>query len=146
MLAYLPLYVMIYRPIFTGEFLPKLETVIAAYEGRERAWLEKCKQDQLTNRALVLLFYVLDKTSNISYLSPSDKCADLLHRIFGVSTKGMKNELDLVYKKAKRAKLEARHQVEVAKSFEEAYAILEEMQFDEGIRRLKLLEQQFQRP
>lgn len=98
-LTYLPLYVMVYRPTFTGEFLPKLETVIAAYEGRERAWLEKCKQDQLSNRALVLLFYVLDKTCNKSYLGPSDKYADQLHRIFGVSPKGMKNELDLVFKK-----------------------------------------------
>ncbi|MFY0255309.1 hypothetical protein ACDQ55_15285 [Chitinophaga sp. 30R24] len=145
-IIYLPLYFMVYRPIFTSEFLPKLETVIAEYEGRERAWLEKCKQDQPTNRALVLLFYVLDKTSKIGYLTPSDKCANQLHKIFGVSPKGIKNELDLIFKKGKRAKLEPRHLVEVAKSFEEAYTILEEMQFAEGVQQLKQLEQQFKRP
>jgi hypothetical protein len=68
MAAYLPLYFLLYRPIFTGEFLPKLETAIAAYEGRERAWLEKCKQDQLGNRALVLFFYALDKTDQVENL------------------------------------------------------------------------------
>jgi hypothetical protein len=144
--AYLPLYFMLYRPIFTGDFLPKLETVIAAHEGRERAWLEKCKQDQLTNRALVLFFYAFDKASKANYLTPSDKCADLLHKIFGSSPDGIKKALDLIYKKDKRAKLEHRHIVEVGKSFEEAYAVLEAMQFDEGIQRLKQLEQQFQRP
>ncbi len=146
MAAYLPLYFLLYRPIFTSDFLPKLETVIAAYEDRERAWLEKCKQDQLTNRALVLLFYALDKTSKANYLTPSDKCADLLHKIFGSSPDGIKKALDLIFKKDKRAKLEHRHIVEVGKSFEEAYAILEAMQFYEGIQQLKQLEQQFQRP
>jgi hypothetical protein len=145
-LVYVPLYFTVYRPTFNLEFLPRLETVIAEYEDRERAWLEKCKRDQLTNRGLVLLFYALDKTSKANYLTPSDKCADLLHKIFGSSPDGIKKALDLIFKKDKRAKLEHRHLVEVGKSFEEAYAILEEMQFDEGIQRLKLLEQQFQRP
>ncbi|UPK72480.1 hypothetical protein [Chitinophaga filiformis] len=146
MAAYLPLYILLYRPIFTGEFLPMLETAIAAYEGRERAWLEKCKQDQLSNRALVFLFYAFDKTSKANCLTPSDKCADLLHKIFGSSPDGIKKALELIFKKEKRAKLEHRHFVEVGKSFEEAYTILEAMQFDEGIQRLKELEQQFQRP
>jgi len=84
--------------------LPKLETVIAVHEGREHAWQEKCKQDQLTNRSLVLLFYVFDKTSKANYLNPSDKCADLLHKIFGSSPDGIKKALDLVFKKEKRAK------------------------------------------
>jgi alkyl hydroperoxide reductase subunit AhpC len=140
------LYFILYRPIFTGDFLPKLETVIAAYEGRERAWLEKCKQDQLTNRALVLFFYALDKTSKANYLTPNDKCADLLHKIFGSSPDGIKKALDLIFKKDKRAKLEHRHLVEVGKSFEEAYAVLEAMQFEEGIQQLKHLEHQFKRP
>jgi len=144
MVAYLPVYCLVYRPIFTGDFLPKLETVIAAYEGRERAWLEKCKQDQLTNRALVLFFYAFDKAGKANYLTPSDKCADQLHKIFGVSPDGIKKALDLIFKKEKRTKLEHRHFVEVGKSFEEAYEVLEEMQFSEGIQQLKRLEQQFQ--
>jgi len=143
--AYLPLYFLLYRPIFTGDYLPKLETAIAEYEGRKRTWMEKCKQDQLSNRALVFLFYAIDKASKANYLTPSDKCADLLHKIFGSSPDGIKKALDLVFKKDKRAKLEHRHLVEVGKSFEEAYAILEAMQFEEGIQRLKQLELQFQR-
>ncbi|RFS20220.1 hypothetical protein DVR12_21130 [Chitinophaga silvatica] len=143
---YLPLYFITYRSIYNDEFLPKLEMAIATYEGRERSWLEKCKQDQLSNRALVLLFYVFDKTSKADYLAPSDKCADLLHKLYGISPKGIKNELDLIYKKDKRAKLESRHIVEVSKSFEEAYKVLETMQFEDGIKCLKSLEQQFPRP
>ncbi|WPV65929.1 hypothetical protein [Chitinophaga sp. LS1] len=105
--VYLPLYFILYRPIFTGDFLPKLETVIAAYEGRERAWLEKCKRDQLTNRALVFFLYAFDNASNANYLAATDKCADLLHKIFGSSPDGIKKALELVYKSDKRAKLES---------------------------------------
>lgn len=144
--AYLPLYFIVYRPTFTGDFLPKLETALATHEGHERAWLEKCKQDQLTNRALVLLFYVFDKTSKINYLGPNDKCADLLHKIFGSSPDGIKKALDLIHKEDKRGKLEPRHRVEVSKSFEEAFAILEAMQFKEGVKLLKQLEQDFYSP
>ncbi|WP_343745809.1 hypothetical protein [Chitinophaga sp.] len=149
--AYLPLYFILYRPIFIGDFLPKLETAIAAYEGRERVWLEKCKRDQLGSRALVLLFYVFDKTSKANYLAPTDKCADQLHKVFGKSPDGMKNELDLIFKDIilrndKRPKLKPRHIVEIEKSFEEAYAVLESMQFTAGIQQLKQVEQQFKRP
>ncbi|RAJ78955.1 hypothetical protein CLV59_10615 [Chitinophaga dinghuensis] len=143
---YLFLHYTVYRRVFSREFMPKLETAIATYEDRERSQLEKCKQDQLSNRALVLLYYVFDKTSKANYLAPSDKCADLLHKLYGVSPKGIKNELDLIYKKDKRAKLESRHIVEVSKSFEEAYKVLETMQFEDGIKCLKSLEQQFPRP
>lgn len=76
----------------------------------------------------------LDKTSKADYLAPSDKCADLLHKIYGVSTKGVKNELELQYKKEKKPKLASRHLTEVNKSFEEAYNVLEVMQFKEGKR------------
>ncbi|SDC96529.1 hypothetical protein [Niabella drilacis] len=143
--AFPPLYYFIYRPIFNSSFLPNLENAIATYEGRELSLLEKCRQDQLSNRTLVLLFYVFDKTSCANYLSPNDKCADLLHKLFGVSTKSMKNELDLIFKKAKRAKMESRLRVEVNKSFEDAFKVLETMQFSEGIKLLKQLEQQFLR-
>lgn len=146
MAAYVPLYLLVYRPIFTGEFLPKLETAIAAYEGRERAWMEKCKQDQLGNRVLILFFYAFDKTSHANYLTPSDKCADQLYKVFGKSRDGLKKELNLLFKKEKRVKLGSRHIVEVGKSFEEVYAILEAMQFSEGIQQLKQLEQRLQRP
>ncbi|WP_212005288.1 hypothetical protein [Chitinophaga sp. HK235] len=146
MAAYIPLYFLVYRPIFTGEFLPKLETAIAVYEGRERAWMEKCKQDQLSNRALILFFYAFDKTSKANYLTPSDKCADQLHIVFGKSRDGLKKELNLLFKKGKRVNLGSCHIVEVGKSFEEVYAVLEAMQFSEGIQQLKQLEQRLQRP
>ncbi|MVT08334.1 hypothetical protein [Chitinophaga tropicalis] len=91
----------------------------------------------------MLLFYAFDKTSKANYLIPSDKCADLLHKIFGSSPDGIEKALDLIFKKDKRDKLEHRHLAEVGKSFEKAYTILEAMQFSEGILQLKHLEQQF---
>lgn len=145
-LLYLPLYVLLYRPAFTSDFLPKLETVIAEFEGNQRAWAEKCKQEQLSTRGLVLLYYILDKCAEINYLTPSDKSASLLLKIFGVSQKGLKNELDLLFKKEKRAKIEQRKQTEIAKSFEEVYALLEEMQFPKGVQMLKELEIRFNHP
>lgn len=145
-LLYLPLYVLLYRPAFTSDFIPKLETVIAEFEGNQRIWAEKCKQEQLSTRGLVLLYYILDKCAEINSLAPSDKSANLLLKIFGVSQKGLKNELDLLFKKEKRAKIEQRKQTEIAKSFEEVYAILEEMQFPRGVQLLKELEIRFNRP
>lgn len=144
--AFPPLYYFIYRPIFNSRFLPNLENAIATYEQRELSLLEKCRQDQLSTRALVLLFYVFDKISGSNYLAPNDKCADQLHKYFGKSIKGTKNELDLIFKKAKRSKLEPRHLAEVNKSFEEAFRFLETMQFSEGTKLLKELEKQFPRP
>lgn len=145
-LLYLPLYVLLYRPAFTSDFLPKLETVVAEFEGNQRVWAEKCKQEQLSTRGLVLLYYILDKCAEINFLTPSDKSASLLLKIFGVSQKGLKNELDLLFKKEKRAKIEQRKQTEIAKSFEEVYAILEEMQFPRGVQMLKEMEIRFNRP
>ncbi|WP_126244390.1 hypothetical protein [Chitinophaga rhizosphaerae] len=145
-LLYLPLYVLLYRPAFTGDFLPKLETVISEFEGNQRIWAEKCKQEQLSTRGLVLLYYILDKCAEINFLTPSDKSASLLLKIFGVSQKGLKNELDLLFKKEKRAKIEQRKQTEITKSFEEVYAIFEEMQFPKGVQMLKELEIRYNRP
>ncbi|WP_341837852.1 hypothetical protein WJU16_08285 [Chitinophaga pollutisoli] len=144
-LLYLPLYILLYRPAFTNDFLPKLETVIAEFEGNQRIWAEKCKQEQLSTRGLVLLYYILDKCAEINFLTPSDKSASLMLKIFGVSQKGLKNELDLLFKKEKRAKIEQRKQTEITKSFEEVYAILEEMQFPKGVKMLKELEIRYNR-
>ena len=56
MAAYLPLYLLLYRPIFTGEFLPKLETVIAesgnsywcnAFNQGYEDWLTPTEMDRL---------------------------------------------------------------------------------------------------
>ncbi|WP_346239543.1 hypothetical protein ABDK00_007485 [Niabella insulamsoli] len=142
----IPLFPLLYLPSFNREFLPNLETVIATYQNEERAWMAKCKKDQPDNRTLLLLFYVLDKAGKVNYLSPNDKCAVLLSRIFGVATKSMRTDLDLVFKKEKREKLDPRGRVEVGKNFNEAFTILETMQFSEGIKLLKELEQKFLRP
>lgn len=142
-LLYMPLYVLLYRPAFNSDFLPNLETVIAEFEGSQRIWAEKCKQEQLSTRGLVLLYYILDKCAEINFLTPSDKSASLLLKIFGVSQKGLKNELDLLFKKEKRTKIEQRKQTEITKSFEEVYAIFEEMQFPKGVQMLKEMEIRF---
>lgn len=143
---YIPLNAFIYRPTFNGDFLSQLENVISKYEGRSTSWAEKCRQGQLSTRGLVLLYYILDKCAEINYLTPSDKSASMLLKIFGVSQKGLKNELDLLFKKEKRAKIEQRKQTEIGKSFEEVYALFEEMQFPKGIQMLKELEIRFNRP
>lgn len=144
-IVYIPLYFMIYQPAFRREFLPNLATAIAMFENRERSWMEQCKRDQLRNRALVFFFYVLDKTSKISFLAASDHCADQLHKIFGVSQTGMKKELDFLFKRDKRARLSSRHITEIEEDFEKVYSLLEAMQFPEGIRHLQELEQRLKK-
>jgi len=57
----------------------------------------------------------------------------------------MQNELDLIFKKDKREKIGSDHRKisEVSKGFDEAFSLLEDMGFTDGIRELKILEQRF---
>jgi hypothetical protein len=48
-LVYVPLYYFIYRPTFNCDFVPKLETAIIAFEGKELAWLERCNSTFTVN-------------------------------------------------------------------------------------------------
>lgn len=71
-----------YWPTFSYTFLPQLETVKEFYERKQSEQLEKCRQGQLSNPALVLIYYVFDKTSGLNSLDNSNQIASLLMKLY----------------------------------------------------------------
>jgi len=130
-----------YRPNFYSDFLPKLETIKETYERKQLAQLEKCKRAQLSNPALVLIYYVFDKVSGINSLQCNDQYAATLMKLYGVDQGSLKKNLELIFGRKKN--LSERKYTEIGNRFQEAYNFFEEIQFKEGIRILSELEQKF---
>lgn len=141
LLSYPILYLFHYRPYFDSIFLPRLETVKETYERKQIEQLEKCRQAQLSNFALALVFYVFDKTSGMNMLQCNDQSAGLLMKLYGVDKGSIKKNLELIL--GKKHRLLPRKCTEIYKCFDEAYSFLEELHFSEGIRQLKALEVKF---
>ena len=78
LLSYPILYLFHYRPYFSSIFLPRLETIKETYDRKQIEQLEKCRQAQLSNFALALVFYVFDKTTGMNTLQCNDRSAELL--------------------------------------------------------------------
>ncbi|OQP63324.1 hypothetical protein A3860_25895 [Niastella vici] len=142
LLSFLVLYVALYRHYFTSFYLPQVETVKEEYERKVVEQLEKCRQAQLSNFALSLVFYVFYKTSGINGLQCNDHFARLQMKLFGVDQGSLKKSLELILGKKKG--LTERKQTEIRHRFEEAYAFFEELLFPQGALILKELESKFQ--
>jgi len=127
-----------YAPYFNTEFLPKLETIVEEYEGRQYEDLEKCRQAQYSNLALILIFYVWNKVGNVNALNSSDQLARLLMKMYGVDNGSLKKNLELIISKPKD--LSSRKLKEIEKGFEEAFTFFEALPFEKGIVTLKELE------
>lgn len=143
LLSYPILYLFHYRPYFSSIFLPRLETIKEAYERKQKEQLEKCRQAQLSNFALTLVYYVFDKTAGVNTLRCNDQSAELLMRLYGIDKGSIKKNLELII--GKRKNLPARKMTEIQNRFNEAYQFFEELQFSEGIHILKDLEMKFTR-
>jgi hypothetical protein len=142
LLSYPVLYLFHYRPWFSSIFLPRLETVKEFYEQKQLEQLGKCRQAQLSNFALSLVFYVFDKTSGINTLQCNDQSAALLMKLYGVDKGSIKKNLELIL--GKKHRLLPRKCTEVQKRFDEAYTFFEDLHFTEGIKLLKELKSKFQ--
>ena len=143
LICFLVLYVAIYRHYFTSFYLPQVETVKEEYERKVSQQLEKCRQAQLSNFALSLVFYVFDKASGINVLQCNDHFARLQMKLFGVDHGSLKKNLELILGKKKDMTDKKRKQTEIRRQFEEAYAFFEELQFPQGALILKELESKF---
>jgi hypothetical protein len=130
-----------YGPNFYSNFLPKLETIKEVYEQRQLEQLEKCKRAQLSNPALVLIYYVFDKLSGTNSLQCNDNYAQLLMKLYGVDQGSIKKNLELILGKKKN--LSERKHTEISNRFQEAHSFLEEIQCKQGIQVLNELEQKF---
>lgn len=133
-----------YLPNFSSHFLPILETVKELYERKQLEQTEKCRQAQLSNPALVLVYYVLDKTSEINAIGSNKLIANILMRLYGVDEGSMKKNIDLILgSSARRKNLTERKRTEMKNRFDEAYHFFQMLHFDQGLQILKELEMKF---
>lgn len=130
-----------YWPVFLSIFLPNLESVKETYEQKQLEQLEKCRRVQLSNGALVLIYYVFDKVSSLNTLQCNDRFAGLLTKIYGVDSGSIKKNLELIF--GNRKTLPARKLTELQNQFQEAYDFFEEIEFPQGSKILHELEQKF---
>lgn len=142
-MIYFPVYFMIYRPTFNREFVPRLTAVMAEFEGKERLNLEKCKQAQMSNTALSIVFYVLARTSGIQLKKIDTQFGGLLMNLFGSSPDSLQKALKLI--SCKVTSLTPHKQTELEKSLEEARTFFTELEFPQGLEIIGHLERKFRR-
>lgn len=141
LLSYFVLYLFHYSPTFCATFLPKLETAKDAYDRKQYDQFEKCRQAQLSNFALTLVFYAFEKTSGMNTLLCNDHYANLLMKLYGVDPGSLKKNLELIYGKKKC--ILPRKQTEILNRFDEAIIFLKEIGFLKGVNILNELKNKF---
>jgi hypothetical protein len=156
-----------YWPFFRSQFLPKLEAVVSDYNGEHQRGIirefrqeqeritahfqeqslmqqegaKKCRQAQLSNLALTLVYYVLSKAAGIDEMHCDDHTTNLLLKLYGVDRGSLKTNLELIVgSSSKRQNLGERKCTEIRNRFDEAVNFLEEMNYSKGIVILKDLE------
>jgi hypothetical protein len=138
LVSYLVMYLFHYRPCFDSIFLPRLETIKEVYEKKQKVQLEKCRQMQLSNFALTLIFYVFDKICKMDSLQCNDNSAKLMAALYGVDAGSLKKNLVLIMGKSKE--LSSRRSTELRNQFQEAFAFFDETGFTKGTELLHQLE------
>lgn len=142
-LVYLPLYFIVYRPIFFQEFLPRLAAARAEFEGKERLHAEKCKQAQMSNTALAIIFYVFTKTSEIPLNKVDMQLGNQLMTLFGSNPDSLQKALKLIT--CKGPAIGPHKQTELEKSFEEARCFFGKLKFSRGLEIVDHLERRCRR-
>lgn len=142
-LIYLPMYFMVYRPILKSEVMPKLATIAADFEGKERLRAEKCKQAQMSNAALAIIFYVFTKTSGIPLNKVDMQLGNQLMTLFGSSPDSLQKALKLIT--CKSPAIGPHKQTELEKSFEEARSFFMKLGFSRGLEIVDHLERKCRR-
>jgi fucose 4-O-acetylase-like acetyltransferase len=141
LIIFLTMLVFHYLPNFYNFFLPQLETVKEIHERKQLGQLEKCKRAQLSNFALVLIYYVFDKLSGANSLQCNDRYATLLTKLYGVDQGSLKKNLELLFGNKKN--LSERKLTEIRNQFQEAHDFFENIEFRDGLKTLGQLEQKF---
>jgi hypothetical protein len=137
-ISYAVLYFFHYRPVYSSVFLPRLEAVKESFEQKQMQQTEKCRQAQLSNFALTLIFFVFDKVYHLDVLQCDDKSAKLMAKLYGVDEGSLKKNLALIVGKAKP--LSPRKATEMRNQFEEAFSFLQDINCKEGIALLQKTE------
>jgi len=138
------LFLFTYLPNFSSNFIPKLQTVKEQFERKHLEQTEKCRQAQLSNAALVLVYYVFDKTSEMNSIGNNNQIANILMKLYGVDEGSLRKNIDLIFgSSSKRKNLTERKRTEMKNRFDEAYHFFEMLQFNQGSQILKELEIKF---
>jgi hypothetical protein len=138
LMIYAVLYFFHYRPVYSSVFLPCLEAVKESFEQKQAQQMEKCRQAQLSNFALTLIFYVFDKIYHFNILQCDDKSAKLMAKLYGVDDGSLKKNLAVIVGKTKPLTL--RKATEIRNQFEEAFTFLQAINCAEGIALLQKTE------
>lgn len=141
LIAFPILLVSFYTPQFTAIFLPELYKVQQKQLEQHSTELEKCRKTQLPNPTLVLIWYVLDKTSGINAVKHFDDYTGLLNQLYGVDQRSIKSSMELFFGSShKRNQLKGRARTELENRFAEAYQFFEALNFKKAVPVLKELE------
>jgi len=115
------------------------ETKLNAEQQQEE--LKKCRQAQLSNFALTLIFCVWTRSAGISGVTGNDHTAHLLQQLYGVDRGSLRNNLELISgTSSKRKNLGERKLTEIRNRFEEARAFLKQLNYPQGVSMLNELE------
>lgn len=140
--SYLVLLAFHYKPEFMHNYLPQVENATAAYEERQNEKLQKCRQAQLPNFSLTLLFFVFAQLKGIEILRNDERVSTLLMKIFGIDPGSIKKNLDLLILPSGLSKASDRKMTEIKNRFDEVYSILTELNLEDAVDYLKKLERE----
>lgn len=129
-----------YKPGYMNNYLPHVENAIAIYEERQKEKMQKCKQAQLPNFSLSLLFFVFAQMNGIEILRNDEKFSTLLMKICGIDPGSIKKNLDLLISPSSLSKVSDRKMTEIRNRFDEVYFILIELRLEDAVHYLKKIE------
>jgi len=96
--------------------------------GLQHEVIKKCRQAQLSNFALTLVYYALSKAAGNNTVESTDHTANLLLKLYGVDRGSLRTNLDLITGTgSKRKNLGERKCTEIRNRFDEARDFLIEM-------------------
>ncbi|QJB35945.1 hypothetical protein HF329_33400 [Chitinophaga oryzae] len=128
----------LYGQLFYFDFLPKLDTIMENYEGKQLLHLKKCQQAQMSNFALAVVYYALAKASGLQITGANRQYGERLMNLFGKDPDDMYRALKLIA--CKVSKLSPHKQTEIGKSLEEARSFFELIEFLPGIKVVEQLD------
>lgn len=103
--------------------------------------IKRCRQAQLSNFALTLVYYALAELAGIKSVDSTDETAHLLQKLYGVDPGSMRVNLELICGTgSKRKGLTERKITEMRNRFAEATQFFKEMKSSGGVKILNRLE------
>jgi hypothetical protein len=108
---------------------------------QQQETIKKCRQAQLSNFALTLIYYAFVKAAGNTCVESNDHTANILLRLYGVDRGSLRTNLELIVgSSCNRKNLGDRKCTEIRNRFEEARDFLNEMDFPKGVSLVRDLE------